>query len=291
MGTQNHNLRKWTRAEVVDSILAGEILFIRNGHVIKVPKVWLDRHPGGELAISHFVGRDASDETSAFHSSEALEKMMHFAVGTVDVDHPVGWNALVPPIMLGWVHENGLWSKCADATNSKHINSATGNPITQILLMQKHASKHFRVNGLRRTSLEPFSNELLPEIQRRHSIEYHRLHTEIVNSGLYKTHFISGYGPELFRYLLLAMTSIFAYKSKWFISSAVLLGMLWHQLTFTAHDLGHNGVTHSWVFDRILGIVVADLLGGLSIGWWVDVSIASIISFVFIDQLYDHIES
>jgi len=50
----------------------------------------------------------------------------------------------------------------------------------------------------------------------------------------------------------------------------VFLGLLWHQLTFTAHDLGHNGVTHNWVIDRILGVVIADLIGGLSIGWWVD---------------------
>ncbi|KAF7784649.1 hypothetical protein Agabi119p4_814 [Agaricus bisporus var. burnettii] len=45
---------------------------------------------------------------------------------------------------------------------------------------------------------------------------------------------------------------------------------MWHQLVFTAHDLGHNGVTHNWTLDRLIAIVIADFIGGLSIGWWVD---------------------
>jgi len=32
------------------------------------------------------------------------------------------------------------------------------------------------------------------------------------------------------------------------------------------------GVTHDWTTDRLLAILVGNFIGGLSIGWWVDVS-------------------
>jgi delta8-fatty-acid desaturase len=44
--------------------------------------------------------------------------------------------------------------------------------------------------------------------------------------------------------------------------------MFWHQLVFTAHDAGHMGITHDYVTDTIIGIIIADFLGGLSLGWW-----------------------
>jgi sphingolipid 8-(E)-desaturase len=37
---------------------------------------------------------------------------------------------------------------------------------------------------------------------------------------------------------------------------------------FTAHDAGHRGITHSMFADTLIGAIIADLLCGLSIGWW-----------------------
>ena len=39
-----------------------------------------------------------------------------------------------------------------------------------------------------------------------------------------------------------------------------------------AHDAGHTGVTGNWWWDRVIGMTVADWIGGLSLGWWCDVS-------------------
>lgn len=39
-----------------------------------------------------------------------------------------------------------------------------------------------------------------------------------------------------------------------------------------AHDAGHSGVTGNYFKDRIIGTLVADWIGGLSLGWWCDVS-------------------
>ena len=108
--------------------------------------------------------------------------------------------------------------------------------------------------------------------QARHSAAYKMLHKRIVEAGFYKTRYITGYGPEIVRYTLFATLAVIAYYHKWFITSAFFLGLFWHQVTFTAHDLGHVGVTHDWALDRIIAIFIADFLGGLSIGWWVDVS-------------------
>jgi hypothetical protein len=38
------------------------------------------------------------------------------------------------------------------------------------------------------------------------------------------------------------------------------------------HDAGHTGVTGDWWWDRVIGMTVASYIGGLSVGWWCDVS-------------------
>jgi delta8-fatty-acid desaturase len=89
---------------------------------------------------------------------------------------------------------------------------------------------------------------------------------------LYDTPFISGYGPEVVRYVLLGCISAYAYYKNWQLTSALFLGLMWHQLMFFVHDLGHLGVSHNWNIDRLLSIFIADFIGGLSVGWWVEVS-------------------
>src|ERR1051325_7181693 len=101
MGT---NEKVWTRDEVCTRILAGETLFIYNGKLIRVPPSWLAKHPGGRLAILHFVGRDATDEVNAFHPEAALKQLNRYSIGRVAVG-PNGWEPLVPPVMTGWVRK------------------------------------------------------------------------------------------------------------------------------------------------------------------------------------------
>ena len=54
----------------------------------------------------------------------------------------------------------------------------------------------------------------------------------------------------------------------WWATSAFFLGCFWHQLVFTAHDAGHMGITHNFHVDTVIGMFIADYLGGLSLGWW-----------------------
>ena len=175
--------------------------------------------------------------------------------------------------MSGWVRKlsrNGTtdWFREADALTAADDTQIA--PSSQILLVDKsNASLQPQAPSL--ATITPPPAPLSPDVQARHSAAYKILHKRITDAGLYHTPYLTGYGPEILRYVLLAAISAVAYVRGWFITSAIFLGLTWHQLVFSAHDLGHMGVTHNWTIDRLLGILIADFIGGLSIGWWVDV--------------------
>ena len=54
----NHTL---TRRRIEGLIAAGRTIVISEGRVLQLDG-WLDKHPGGRLAVLHMVGRDATDE-------------------------------------------------------------------------------------------------------------------------------------------------------------------------------------------------------------------------------------
>jgi fatty acid desaturase len=53
------------------------------------------------------------------------------------------------------------------------------------------------------------------------------------------------------------------------LAVAPLLGMMFTQLGFLGHDAGHNQVFGVRRRNRLLGLIVANALIGLSFGWWV----------------------
>ncbi|KAG6814089.1 hypothetical protein H0H92_003136 [Tricholoma furcatifolium] len=255
----------WSREAVAERILKGDALIVYNGHLLRIPPSWLAAHPGGSLAILHFVGRDATDEIQAYHSDHTLDIIQRYSIGRVELVDDA-WPPFVPPVMSGWVRKSSRWFSEASAQRSA-VNTEL-SPSSQILLVTSHSQNG--PDAPDRTTLEPSPSSLSLEIQAQHSAAYKALHKRITNAGLYKTPYLTGYGPEVLRYLLLASASAFTYHHSWFMTSAVFLGLTWQQLAFAAHDLGHMGVTHIWAIDRILGILIADFIGGLSIGWWVE---------------------
>lgn len=54
----------YTRREIEKLIAEGRKIIIVNNKVLKVD-AWLKYHPGGDLAILHMVGRDATDEVQS----------------------------------------------------------------------------------------------------------------------------------------------------------------------------------------------------------------------------------
>jgi len=57
--------RTITPCEVHDLIADGHIIVIYQDYVLKLDS-WLEKHPGGTLAILHMVGKDATDEIDAY---------------------------------------------------------------------------------------------------------------------------------------------------------------------------------------------------------------------------------
>lgn len=54
-----------TRTDIENLIAQGRNIVILDQHVHKVD-AWMKYHPGGDKAIRHMVGRDATDEVNAF---------------------------------------------------------------------------------------------------------------------------------------------------------------------------------------------------------------------------------
>lgn len=269
----------WTRDQVAQRILAGETLIILRNKVIRVPPSWLNAHPGGVLAILHFVGRNATDEVDAFHSDETLRKVRSFEVAEVEAGEH-GWESFVPPVMSGWVRKVGKDGKVQWYREASTLRPLSGeysetSPSSQILLVHKGELQSQRRPTLE--TLQPGPSTLSQKVQTEHSKTYKELHQRVIDAGLYNTRYITGYGPEIVRYITFIILAVLAYYKSWFLTSAFFLGLYWHQVTFTVHDLGHLGVSHIWAIDRIIAILLADLTGGLSVGWWVDVSLCFIL--------------
>lgn len=54
-----------SRRDVEALIAEGRTIVVVEGKVLKVD-AWLNYHPGGDKAIMHMVGRDATDEVNAY---------------------------------------------------------------------------------------------------------------------------------------------------------------------------------------------------------------------------------
>lgn len=59
--TMNDRNRLVPASEVKELIDDGKLIVIYEGFALKLDS-WINKHPGGRLAILHMVGRDASDE-------------------------------------------------------------------------------------------------------------------------------------------------------------------------------------------------------------------------------------
>lgn len=62
--TPNRPLRSLTRKQMAFLITQGHLLTIHRQFIYRLNS-WLGTHPGGDLPVLHFVGRDATDEIEA----------------------------------------------------------------------------------------------------------------------------------------------------------------------------------------------------------------------------------
>lgn len=106
-----------------------------------------------------------------------------------------------------------------------------------------------------------------PIVQEEISRKYRILHQKVQDGGFYACPYIE-YAKEMSRYLTLFTGFLVFLRYEWYMTSAVFLGLFWHQIMFTAHDAGHRAITGKFVPDTLIGLFIADFCCGLSLGWW-----------------------
>lgn len=90
MGSQTEIL---SPVQIKGLISEGKAIVIYKGNVLNLTK-WLPRHPGGEKAVHHMIGRDASDEMDAYHAEETAKTFTKWKIGTIDYS----WENFQAPI-------------------------------------------------------------------------------------------------------------------------------------------------------------------------------------------------
>lgn len=189
-----------SREEIAQRICQGALLFIYRSNVINATQ-WAKYHPGGALAILHFVGRDATDEVEAYHSPSAIARMLKMRVGRVEVDPEEGWRALTPPIALGLVqHPDGVkghWISEGPVVLGATMNMAGVKQEVVVLSPEQ---------------LEPLDTILDRKQEQLRSRAYHDLKSRIKEAGLFdRPGPLSGYGSDLLRYTALGGSAFALY--------------------------------------------------------------------------------
>ncbi|KAK6075241.1 fatty acid desaturase [Seiridium cupressi] len=284
-----------SRRQVEGLIAEGKAVFILDQYVMKAD-AWLPYHPGGDKAIRHMVGRDATDEVTILHSPEAKQQMMRYRIGRIEGR----WTNFIPPIQGGTfrlLSEDGQVGEEHDvliATPGLSSPSSSRDPSPVFDTEEPTLRNRSGAKGAQRpasvssvssadeddgmTYLDTQTKEKIsldldkyppldPSIQDAIVQKYRALNERIKAEGLYKCNYTS-YAIEISRYSLLFGGMLTFLHWGWYVPSAVCLGAFWHQMVFSAHDAGHMGITHNFQVDTVLGIFIADFLGGLSLGWW-----------------------
>lgn len=88
--------------QVQNLIAQGKAIVIYKDYVLNLTP-WLPYHPGGDKAVFHMVGRDATDEMLAYHGPEAIAVFHKWKIGRIN--YP--WKNILPPIQ-GAVYKEGI---------------------------------------------------------------------------------------------------------------------------------------------------------------------------------------
>ncbi|KAI7870982.1 delta-6-fatty acid desaturase [Spinellus fusiger] len=241
----------------------GEALFIYDAQVYNVSG-FMKHHPGGEMAIRHVLGKDATDEIRVLHPPRVYERMIHhYSIGsyrpavekaqlqtqqTQQTQQPMKKTRADTASSLKTVWNGGLsvdsFDKEIQYLYTHHANDMATGEASQEALDLCALQEHFR-----------------------------RLEQDIKDRGWFECNYWR-YAKECCRYILCLYLSLWLTlngSETWhYMGGAVCMACFWHQLVFTAHDAGHNSITGRLQIDHLIGVGIANFIGGLSLGWWKD---------------------
>jgi delta8-fatty-acid desaturase len=255
------------------------------------------RKPSLTAQISHTNANIC--DLNSFHCFETRQHVLRYRIGRVEGT----WENLLPPIQ-GGIYRTREEIERINSENNTNKDQDSSAPSTRVPspVFDEETSEGVRQrkadtkkDGGRASSVSSASSieeveldgmSYLDTITREHikidldkypppdketqakvAMKYRELHQKVYDNGLYNCNY-KAYAIECARYTALAVGSAFCLRYEWYALSAFLLGFLWHQLSFTVHDAGHMGITHNYLIDSCIGALIADFMGGLSIGWW-----------------------
>ncbi|KAF8867323.1 fatty acid desaturase [Acephala macrosclerotiorum] len=257
----------------------GTTVVIYNKSVLKLDS-WLKHHPGGDKAILHFVGRDATDQINAFHSEETKKSMFRYQIGLIDKK----WDNVIPPIQRASDGKNVLELGHGNRNNVDD-KSGTSSPASSIFESPQRRS---RAQGTESpTSSVSSSFEDKPKLDQKVQVSndadknngnakldedavvssFRELVAKLEAQGLYDCNYWS-YLTDVIRISCIGAVMLLLLHYKQYFLSSIALGTFWHQLVFIAHDAGHLGITHNYQIDTFIGLLLSSTLGGLSLSWW-----------------------
>ena len=196
------------------------------------------------------------------HSSETLQSMQRYRIGRIDGP----WQNFTPPIQGGVFRSHHNDEKGDQATT---LSDAIDNYANSSKLDKVDGDDGYTSSQVQRdieTDLLKYPS-LDAATQRNIAVKFQALHQRVRHEGFYDCRFVE-YGKEMLRYAALFALFAFSLSRGWCFVSACFLGLFWHQIMFSAHDAGHRGITHDFTTDTLIGIFIADVCCGLSIGWW-----------------------
>lgn len=102
--------------------------------------------------------------------------------------------------------------------------------------------------------------------------EMRELRQNLLQRGLFETDMTFYYKKAAWigsLFVLAVSLVVYGRGNTWVqLLGGCFLGCFWQQLAFIGHDTGHNGITHVQSVDNTIGIMIGNVLGGVSIGWW-----------------------
>jgi hypothetical protein len=207
--TPARSLRVLTRQQIAFAITQGHVLTIHRGFVYRL-NGWLNKHPGADLPVLHFVGRDATDEIEAYHPVYALKMMRHHIAGRIDgweddsVVDGEGWKPLVPPLHLGWPGKGAAYTGVPSLDETMElmkVYEADGYPCSG-------TPKGTSLPWLTMADLEPPTapSDIDRKEQQRIAVSFRKFRNEVLQiDGLFDVN------PwPLYRYTILRCAGLFA---------------------------------------------------------------------------------
>ena len=244
-----------TEQEFQELVKGGDKVFIYENKVYKVNN-FISKHPGGEAALASALGRDVTDEIRSMHPPKVYEKMINlYYMGDYI------------PVAVGLKQQR---QQQKDTTKDKPVLEVTWEGGISVKAFDDTIEELHKVHA-KDLAQDSLAQQGLDNVKIRNA--YRRLEQDIKLRGLFKCNYWR-YAKECCRYVTLLFLSLWftlnGTQTWHYMVGASFMALFWHQLVFTAHDAGHNGITGKTEIDHIIGILIADFIGGLSIGWWKD---------------------